>query len=121
MGIVPFIFVFLVLLPLINSIFDWLSLAATRVLLKSIAERDDAPGLQVAWNALVGLILGGLLLAGLAAAATAGVQTVNHLSQSNGGPNMSIWRGCCPGYATIQPIPPSGGFIPRCSPPCYPR
>uniref|UniRef100_UPI003F952A88 hypothetical protein n=1 Tax=Rhodoblastus sp. TaxID=1962975 RepID=UPI003F952A88 len=51
-------------------------------------ERDDTPPLQVAWNALVGLILGVLLLAGLAAAATAGLQTMNHLSQGHGEPEF---------------------------------
>lgn len=81
-----FTFVFLLLLPLINSVFDWLSLAATRWLLKKMAQRGDAPALQVVWNAALGVILGLLLLAGLAVAVTAGVQTVNLLSQSNGGP-----------------------------------
>lgn len=81
-----FTLVFLVLLPLINSIFDWLSLAATRALLKSMAEREETPALQVAWNALVGLFLGVLLLAGLAVTITAGLQTVNLFSQSHGGP-----------------------------------
>ena len=87
-GFVHFIFVFLVLLPLTNSIFDWLSLAATRGLLKRMAQRDDTPPLQVAGNALVGLFLGVLLLAGLAVAATAGLQTMNHLSQGHGGPEF---------------------------------
>ena len=82
------IMVFLVLLPLTNSIFDWLSLAATRGLLKGMAERDDTPALQVAGNALAGLFLGVLLAAGLAATATAGLQTMNHLSQSHGGPEF---------------------------------
>jgi hypothetical protein len=81
-----FTFIFLVLLPLINSIFDWLSLAATRGLLKNMAERDDAPALHVLWNAAVGLILGVVLLAGLAATVTAALQTANLLSQSHGGP-----------------------------------
>ena len=81
-----FVIVFLVFLPLTNSVFDWLSLAATRALLKGMAERDDTPPLRVAGNALIGLILGVLLLAGLAVAATAGLQTMNHISQSQGGP-----------------------------------
>jgi hypothetical protein len=87
-SIFVFILIFLVFLPLTNSIFDWLSLAATRALLKGMAERDDTPALQVAGNALLGLFLGVLLLAGLAAAATAGLQTMNHLSQGHGGPEF---------------------------------
>ena len=87
-SVFDFILIFLVLLPLTNSIFDWLSLAATRGLLKGMAARDDIPSLQVARNALLGLILGLLLLAGLAAAATAGLQTMNLLSQSHGGPEF---------------------------------
>ncbi len=83
-----FVLVFLVFLPLTNSVFNWLSLAATRALLKGMAERDDTPALQVARNALIGLFLGVLLLAGLAAAATAGLQTMNHLSQSHDGPEF---------------------------------
>ena len=75
-------------LPLTNSIFDWLSLAATRGLLKGIAERDDTPALRVAWNALLGLFLGVLLLAGLAIAVTAGLQTVNLLSQGHDRPEF---------------------------------
>jgi hypothetical protein len=81
-----FIVIFLVLLPLINSVFDWLSLAATRGLLKGMALSDNSPPLQVAGNALFGLVLGVLLLAALAVTATAGLQTVNILSQSHGGP-----------------------------------
>ena len=41
--ILQYMLIFLVFLPLTNSIFDWLSLAATRALLNGMAERDDTP------------------------------------------------------------------------------
>jgi hypothetical protein len=92
-----FIFLFLILLPIINSVFDWLSLAATRALLKELSVSCDAPALRVASNAALGVFLGLLLLAGLAVTATAGLQTANLLSQSNGGPEYIdltglLWR-----------------------------
>jgi hypothetical protein len=83
-----FLFIFLVLLPLINSMFDWSSLSSTRWLLGEMAERKGASALLVAGNAFVGLVLGLLLLAGLAVTITAALQTMNVLSQGHGGPEL---------------------------------
>ncbi len=87
--IAGFIFVFLVLLPLTNSVFDWLSLAATRGLLKGMAARDGTPlAASGPGTRFLGWFLGVMLLAGLAVAATAGLQTMNLLSQSHGRPEF---------------------------------
>lgn len=83
-----FSLIFLVLLPLINSIFDWLSLASTRWLLNGMAARHYASAFLVAGNAIAGLGLGMLLLAGLAVTITAALQTINLLSEGNGGPEL---------------------------------
>lgn len=79
-----FLLVFLALLPLINSIFDWLSLAVTRWLLRHVAE-GKLSGFHVAGKALLSLAAGVLLLAALAIGVTAALQTMNLLSQGNGG------------------------------------
>jgi hypothetical protein len=79
--------IFLALLPLTNSIFDWLSLAATRRLLCHVAE-GKLSNAQVAAKALTSLVIGIALLVALAMTCTAAVQTMNLLSQSNGGPQF---------------------------------
>ncbi len=83
-----FILIFLILLPLINSIFDWLSLASTRWLLKGMAIRDYASAYRVAGNAIIGVGFGVVLLAGLAVTITAALQTMNQLSQGKGGSEL---------------------------------
>jgi hypothetical protein len=80
--------ILLVFLPVTNSIFDWLSLAATRQLLSRLAGREDASALSVAWNALFGLVVGLLLLAVLAVTVTAGLQILNMISETRGGPGL---------------------------------
>ncbi len=79
-----FLLVFLALLPLINSSFDWLSLAVTRALLRHVAGHGD-PAWHIAINLVLGLVLGVLLLAALAMSITAALQMMDRLSQSGGG------------------------------------
>jgi hypothetical protein len=83
-NISPLILIFLVLLPALNSIFDWLSLSLTRVLLRRIDERKSAS--EAALGAALGLLVGIVLLASLAVICTAGIQGMNRLSQSHNGP-----------------------------------
>ena len=78
---------FLGLLPLMNSIFAWLSLAATRRLLRHVAEGKYALS-RVAGMALADLAIGIGLLVALAATCSAGVQTMNLLSRGNGGADL---------------------------------
>ena len=79
--------IFLGLLPLINSVFDWLSLAVTRSLLKHVASHSEATS-HIALNAVFGLALGVVLLAVLAMTITAALQTMDLLSVSGGGQEL---------------------------------
>lgn len=85
--IFKFYVIFLLLLPLVNANFDWLALAATRSLLRdeSIGKR---PFLQITVKTLAGFAIGVILLVVSALACTAALQSMNLLSQSNGGPQF---------------------------------
>jgi hypothetical protein len=78
----PFL-IFLVLLPLVNSVFDWLSLAATRWLLRHIAKGQYST-LHIAAKALFDLGIGLVLLVALALTCTAALQTMNLLAHVPG-------------------------------------
>jgi hypothetical protein len=86
--VLEFSLIFWAILPLINSIYDWLSLASTRWLLNTMIARDYASASLVAENAIIGVGLGVLLLSGLAIAITAVLQTMNLISENNGGPEI---------------------------------
>lgn len=76
--------IFFVILPIINSIFDWFSMGFTRGLLRYIA--DGKYGIwYIALNTLFNALIGVVLLIALAVTCTVALQTLNLLSQANGG------------------------------------
>ena len=85
-GSSKFLLIFFALLPVTNGTFDWLSYAWTRSLLREAANRGTAA--DAVQGAMAGLAAGLVLMAGLAVACTAGVQTMNWLSLSQGGPEF---------------------------------
>jgi hypothetical protein len=76
--------VFLAALPLVNALFDWLSLGLTRVLLRQSLERRR-PGIALR-NGGIDVLAALGLLAALAVAATAGLQGLNRLALAGGWP-----------------------------------
>jgi hypothetical protein len=82
--VVTLLLIIFVLLPIINSIFDWLSVAATRWLLRPTKDGEFG-GWHIAGKAFMDAVIGVALLTALAVVCTAALQTMNLLSQANGG------------------------------------
>ena len=83
--------IFLGLLPLVNSPFDWASLGVTRSLLYSIVDRVHGGGLAVFWS-LFDIVIALALLLGIISASTLMISVANYLFQQGGhyGPILDL-------------------------------
>lgn len=77
------ILIFLGLLPLVNSPFDWVSLGVTRSLLYSIVDRVHGGVVAVFWS-LFDIVIALLLLLGIISASTVVISVANYLFQQGG-------------------------------------